>query len=109
MTRHENGSKTRLRVLVVDDDDLLRRATVRFLRATDVVVEVEDLLAGEALARGGAPYHVAILDVHMPGWTAGARRASGALAAGAGGHLRDRGPDTKTAERARVLRRSGSC
>lgn len=54
---------------MVDDDDLLRRATVRFLHATDVVGVVEDFHSPrEALARGtNAPFHVAILDLHMPG------------------------------------------
>jgi CheY-like chemotaxis protein len=56
------------RVLLVDDDDLVRR-TLRFsLERWHDVVEAPEGRSALAAMRGQA-VDVAILDLHMPGWT----------------------------------------
>ena len=57
-----------LRILIVDDDALDRRAAQRALLSSDLVVEIAEAESGaEALARlAGEPFDAALLDFHLP-------------------------------------------
>jgi two-component system nitrate/nitrite response regulator NarL len=68
---------TRIRVVVADDDDLMRRAIVDALNAHDAITVVGDAASGvglpELVARTGA--ELVVLDVRMPAGGAEAARA----------------------------------
>ena len=60
-----------MRVLVVDDEDLLRTTLARVLKQRGMVVDTAEngAVALELLAREGAPFDVVLVDVRMPGMT----------------------------------------
>lgn len=61
------GAKARLRVLVADDEAMIRRAIRRLLERRGHAVDEADAAAG-ALARvGERDYDVVVLDARMPG------------------------------------------
>lgn len=57
------------KVLVVDDDDVVRLSYERSLKATDIDVEVETALNGEDALKAmeRKPFDVVLLDLRMPG------------------------------------------
>jgi len=60
-----------VRVLVVDDEDLLRTTLARVLRQRGMLVDTAEngFVALDLLAREGAPFDVVLVDVRMPGMT----------------------------------------
>jgi two-component system nitrate/nitrite response regulator NarL len=67
---------SRIRVVVADDDDLMRRAIVDVLNAHDAITVVGDVASGEGLSDlvAETDAHLVVLDVRMPSGGAEAAR-----------------------------------
>ena len=61
-----DGTATPRRVLLVDDDDRIRRAIGRLLMREFDITEATDGLAAVGLLAQGFTYDVALVDLHMP-------------------------------------------
>jgi CheY-like chemotaxis protein len=57
---------SRVRVLVIDDDDLVRRSVARWLKRHHDVVDVVDSASALALLQSGERFAMILVDLHLP-------------------------------------------